>query len=283
MANFFNAFFQSLGNALKENPEGQTSVQETQVSMATKDRLIDDLVRVLSDLLEGANDIDRKQLVIWIDTDQLTFDSYDSDTYHARLEDALANECGFCFSKIRMTCGSPAAADRATAIGDSGKVFIRVITPDEVQPRAVSRRATISILGDNGSLLQSKYILSSDQMKQQGITAYNIGAGRSPKLPTGYRENHIAIDDNPASPMVERNKYVSRSHAHIGFSDQFGFYLQVEKDGTRLMGKRTRIFRGDEKIECDNPQVKVPLQSGDQIELGKAVVLNFIENNQQNG
>jgi hypothetical protein len=83
--------------------------------------------------------------------------------------------------------------------------------------------------------------------------------------------------------MVERNKYVSRSHAHIGFSDQFGFYLQVEKDGTRLMGKRTRIFRGDEKIECDNPQVKVPLQSGDQIELGKAVVLNFIENNQQNG
>jgi len=277
MASFFNSFFQAIGNALKEDTEAQTSPQEPQASVETKDHLIHDLVRVLSDLLEDARDIDRKQLLIWIDTDQLTFDTYDSDAYRARLEDALANECGFCFSQIQMTCGSPASDAKATPIGDSGKVFVQVITPHE-KPQQISRQATVSILGDNGSLLQPEYVLSSEEMRQANIAAYNIGAGRSPKVPTGYRVNHIAIDDDPASPMVDRNKFVSRMHAHIGFSDQFGFYLQVEKDGTRLMGKRTRIFRGDEKIECDNPQAKVPLRSGDQIELGKAVVLNFIEN-----
>lgn len=135
----------------------------------------------------------------------------------------------------------------------------------------------ISIFGGAGSLLQEQYLLSSDDMKKKMLTSYNIGSGQFPRIPTGYRENHIAIDDNPNSPMAEKNKYVSRMHAHIGFSEKFGFYLQVEKDGTRLMGKRTRIFRGEEKIECDNPQAKIPLQTGDLIELGKAVVLRYMQ------
>ena len=118
-------------------------------------------------------------------------------------------------------------------------------------------------------------------MMEKMISCYNIGAGKFPKIPTGYRENHIAIDDNPDSPMVEKNKFVSRMHAHIGFSDKFGFYFQVEKDGTRLMGKRTRIFRGEEKIECENPEAKIPLQDGDLIELGKAVVLKYKQLNEE--
>ena len=65
-------------------------------------------------------------------------------------------------------------------------------------------------------------------------------------------------------------------HAHIGYSDMFGFYLQAEKDGTRRMGKRTRIFRGNQIIEMDNTQAKEPLQSGDLIELGKSVVLQYV-------
>ena len=56
-----------------------------------------------------------------------------------------------------------------------------------------------------------------------------------------------------------------------------GFYLQVEYGGSRLSGNRTRIFRGEEKIEVENVEVKEPLHNGDLIELGKAVVLKFVE------
>ena len=116
-------------------------------------------------------------------------------------------------------------------------------------------------------------------MKAENISAYNIGAGEFPQMKSGYRHNHIAIDDNIHSPKFEINKYVSRKHAHIGFSETFGFYFQVELDGTRLVGKRTRIFREEQIIECDNPQVKIPLQNGDLLELGKAVLLRYVQLN----
>ena len=47
--------------------------------------------------------------------------------------------------------------------------------------------------------------------------------------------------------------------------------------GSRLSGHRTRIFRGEDKIEVENVEVKEPLHDGDLFELGKAVVLKFVE------
>jgi len=162
----------------------------------------------------------------------------------------------------------------ATPVDDSKCIFLKI---EKENPTHVeqSKKARISIHANAGSLLNEEYILSTVDMQNRRITVYNIGSGQSPQLPSGFRENHIAIDDNPQGPMFDKNKFVSRKHAHIGYSEKIGFYLQVEIDGTRLMGKRTRIFRGEEIIEMDNPQVKVPLKDGDIIELGKAVRLLY--------
>ena len=192
------------------------------------------------------------------------------------MQSALKNECDITFESVEICIGKPAEDLRCTPVGESGKVMM-LVEDKKDEKNEIHEKAEISIYGNAGSLLRKRYILSSDEMRKKKISAYNIGAGEFPQLPTGYRQNHIAIDDNPNSPMIEKNKYVSRMHAHIGHSDRFGFYLQVEMDGTRLMGKRTRIFRGEQKIELDNPQVKEPLQNGDLIELGKAVVLKYTQ------
>ena len=230
------------------------------------------IVSLLTELIDEPAMTIGKTLVLWVDADQLTFDSYSTEAFRTQILGALANECGFDFEKIDCKNGIPTKDIKATPIGKSGKVFLQIVAKQEEAPKAVCCKAKISIFGDKGSLLQEQYLLSSEDIKDKKV--YNIGAGQFPKE-CGYRENHIAIDDDPASPQVERNKYVSRTHAHIGFSDKFGFYLQVELEGSRLRGKRTRIIRGQNFIECENPQAIEPLQTGDLIELGKAVVLRY--------
>ena len=238
--------------------------------------LVRSVLSTLSEMIEDKDSTEGKQLIIWLDTDQLTFDNYNIESYRGQILNALVNEYAFCFKSVSFRIGIPDESLRATPIAGHEGEFIQVVGNDTPSATALCK-ARISVFGGAGSLLQEQYILSVDDMKKKTITAYNIGAGQFPQLPSGYRENHIAIDDNPNSPMVERNKYVSRMHARIGYSEKFGFYLQVERDGTRLMGKRTRVFRGESKIECDSPQIKVPLQNGDLIELGKAVVLKYEE------
>ncbi len=234
------------------------------------------LLKAVIRLFRQIDDVEQyrgKRMLLWIDTDYLAFQSYDTEQYRQLIQQALVNEYGILFEVISFSIGSPAEELHCTPVGNSGKVYMQVLDERPVRPIC---KASISIFRDAGSLKKDKYILSSEEMKEKKISAYNIGAGEFPQIPSGYRQNHIAIDDCPTSPMIEKNKFVSRMHAHIGYSDKFGFYLQVERDGTRLMGKRTRIFRGEQIIEMENQEVKEPLQDGDLIELGKAVVLRYV-------
>lgn len=241
-----------------------------------KNELIKSVEKTLSRLIEEKDYTKGKKLIIWLDTDQLSFDSYNTSEYEQTILRNLVNEHGYFFDAVGLCIGMPDAKLRATRIGRNEKEYIQIISSE---PEVVCNhsKAKICVVGSFGSLVDGEYFLSVDDMKNRRITAYNIGSGRFPKLKSGFRENHIAIDDNPDSPMIEQNKYVSRMHAHIGFSERFGFYLQVEIDGTRLMGKRTRIFRGLEVIECDSPNVKNYLKDNDIIELGKAVKLQYFE------
>ena len=250
--------------------------QEKKKEVENKEELLGSIIATLSKVIEYKDDTVGKKLIVWLECDRAKYANYDTDVYRNQVLSALVNERGYCFDEVFFSNGTPDKNLRATEIGDTHLEYLQIVDT-EILKEVKSAKAVISVFGESGSLLQEQYVLSSNDMRQKMIPAYNIGSGKFPKIPSGYRENHIAIDDNPASPMAEKNKYVSRMHAHIGYSDKFGFYLQVEKDGTRLMGKRTRIFRGEEKIECDNPQAKVTLQSGDLIELGKAVVLRFME------
>ena len=298
IGNWFNRVSSKLGNALQEEnkQEVQEDIREAGVSaqptstpdelrepktvesghVEARDGLLRSIIRTLGRVIEYKDLTIGKRLVIWLNCDQITFDAYNTDQYIQQVMAALVNERGYGFSGVSLQIGNPPEELRATIIEGNDLEHLQILE-NETKEVIKSCKAMISIFGGAGSLLQEQYLLSSDDMKKKMLTSYNIGSGQFPRIPTGYRENHIAIDDNPNSPMAEKNKYVSRMHAHIGFSEKFGFYLQVEKDGTRLMGKRTRIFRGEEKIECDNPQAKIPLQTGDLIELGKAVVLRYMQ------
>lgn len=280
----FNKLSKSLGDALQDGEtttektdkvgENVTDVTAPTEVLEDKEHLVKSIISTLTKLVEDPDITAGKQLVIWLDCDQLTFSGYDTDAYRQQILSALVYERDFGFEQVAFSIGRPAKDLRATRIGGNNNEYLQMVDSNPVR-QVVNTRSVISIFGNAGSLVQEKYELSCEDMQRRRITAYNIGAGQFPQVPSGYRENHIAIDDNPASPMAEKNKYVSRMHAHIGFSDKIGFYLQVERDGTRLMGKRTRIYRGEDKIECDNPLVKNPLQTGDLIELGKAVVLKY--------
>jgi len=248
--------------------------EEKRIELESKDDLLKSIISTLDRLVEDKDFTKGKILNIWLNADQFSFANYSNDMYRHRVLATLVNERDYCFDDIKFTIGKPTEDLHAICIGGNELEYMEVLDNIPVVT-TTSSKAMICVFGGAGSLLQDQYLLSSDEMKARGIAAYNIGSGQFPKIPTGFRENHIAIDDNPDSPQAEKNKYVSRMHAHIGFSETFGFYLQVEKDGTRLMGKRTRIFREGDRIECDNPLVKIPLQSGDMIELGKAVVLLF--------
>ena len=287
---WFDQFSHRLGEALQDEQQTQDMPAENDSETATqsanvaerqdyqvesKEHLRCSIVSTLTKRIEDRESTNGKELVIWLDCDQMTFMAYDTEAYKQQVLSALSNERGFGFELVSFCIGKPAEELHATRIGNNSHEQMQIKEPCVATEQTVACNATVSIFGNAGSLLQERYILSSEEMKQKMLPAYNIGAGQFPVIPNGYRENHIAIDDNPNSPMCAKNQYVSRMHAHIGFSDKYGFYLQVEPDGTRLMGKRTRIFRGEEKIECDNPHVKVPMHNGDMIELGKAVVLRF--------
>ena len=215
-----------------------------------------------------------KHLIVWFDTDTITFNSYAD--FSQELENYWAVESGYVFEKVELKHGKPESEKVARKIDAGiGSIAIYLQEQEEGHKNSVVKRANISIFGGKGSLMQEQYELSSETLEKESKKYYNIGRGEFPDIEGGrYRQNHIAIDDKN---NLETNRYVSRAHAHIGFSETIGFYLQVEYGGSRLSGNRTRIFRGEEKIEVENLEVKEPLQNGDLIELGKAVVLQFIE------
>ena len=215
-----------------------------------------------------------KHLIVWLDTDTITFNSYAD--FSQELENYWAVESGYTFEKVELKHGKPENEKVARKIDAGiGSIAIYLQEQEPIIEKRVVKRATISVFGGKGSLLQAQYELSSETLEKERRKYYNIGRGEYPDIEGGnYRQNHIAIDDKN---NLETNRYVSRSHARIGYAENIGFYLQVEMGGSRLSGNRTRIFRGEDKIEVENVEVKEPLYDGDLIELGKAVVLKFVE------
>lgn len=215
-----------------------------------------------------------KHLIVWIDTDTITFNSYAD--FSQELENYWAVESGYSFEKVELKHGKPENEKNARKIDAGlGSIAIYLQEQEVGLEKNVVKRANISVFGGKGSLLQEQYELSSETLEKERRKYYNIGRGEYPDIEGGsYRQNHIAIDDNN---NLEINKYVSRAHARIGYAENIGFYLQVEYGGSRLSGNRTRIFRGEDKIEVENVEAKEPLQDGDLIELGKSVVLKFNE------
>lgn len=238
-----------------------------------KDNLINAVIASLNSNYRGEQySMADKALYIFI-LDGIFYDSIKDSDFKSELSLAISDELGLVFNSIEIKKGPLPSNEDATEL--FSKVHIGV---KSIQKVKAIRRAIISPVANNGSTIEPEYILDSEEIATLSNCRYNIGAGENPIMAdNSHRKNDIAIDDDPNASEFEKNKYVSRAHANITFSEDYGFILHVEFGGTRVAQKRTHIQRGCEKIELDNTLIPVPLKDGDYIVLSKYVHLLFKE------
>ena len=208
-------------------------------------------------------------LSLWIDNSSF-YHSLICDKFQEVLITTIIDELGIEFGSIEISLGT---------IPDSSTTKIMDCCYLHVQPivsvQAISK-AIISQVPGNGSLIEECVNIDSQKIQELPGNRYNIGSGKHPMMSdNSHRENQIAVDDNSSSIEFDKNKFVSRAHAHISYDSKHGFLLYVEHGGTRAAQKRTHIHRGGEKIELNNILVPEPLQDGDYIVLSKYVHLLF--------
>lgn len=208
-------------------------------------------------------------LSLWID-DNLFYTSLMVDKFHDVLITTIIDELGIEFGSIEINSG---------AISDSSITKIMDCCYLDIQPimsvQTISK-ATVSQVHGNGSLISECISIDSNEIQGLPGQRYNIGSGKHPIMSdNSHRENQIAIDDDSSHAEFDKNKFVSRAHAHISYDSEHGFLLYVEHGGTRAAQKRTHIHRGGDKIELNNILIPEPLQDGDHIVLSKYVHLLF--------
>ncbi|MCQ2288308.1 MAG: hypothetical protein MJZ74_04355 [Muribaculaceae bacterium] len=203
-----------------------------------------------------------------------------------KLAEKFDIELGIKFARIEMTTQrndalsyievEPGTMHYATTLLDAPKPGTKPDTGTTEPPKPKHMRATMRVLEREGygSLMQDVYELDSEQIYAMPRHRCNVGAGKSHKTANGTHTNHIAIDDNAQSPEYENNKYVSRTHAHIGFLPSKGFVLYGNARGLRMAQKRTQIIR-DNIIEVNSTTMPYQLLDGDVIVLSKHVSLLF--------
>lgn len=208
-------------------------------------------------------------LSLWID-DNLFYNSLILDKFQDVLITTIIDELGIKFGSIEISPGS---------ISGSGIIKIMdccYLDIQQIMPFQAISKAIIYPVEGYGSLVEKYVSIDSQEIKGLPGHRYNIGCGKYPLMSdNSHRENQIAIDDDPSSIEFDKNKFVSRAHAHISYSNEHGFLLCVEHGGTRAARKRTHIYRGGDKIELNNTLIPETLQDGDYIVLSKYVHLLF--------
>lgn len=245
--------------------------QDTNV-VDKKDNLLNAVKNTIRANYAGSSQsLSDRLLTLWVE-DNLFYDSLKSDKFQETLMTSIKDELGVEFGAIEISTGIM-PGHSCTKIMDNCYLQIQSINNE----KTVLRAKILPVPG-NGSIIGEQIVLDSHEIQQLAGKKYNIGVGRHPIMGNGgHRENHIAIDDNPESEGFDKNRYVSRAHAHISYSEQYGFLLYAEEGGTRVASKRTHIYRGGEKIELDNVLIPEPLQDDDYIVLSKNVHLLFRE------
>lgn len=217
----------------------------------------------------GVSDFKNIVLELWV-LDNVLCHSIKSTDVSKEILVKIDVELGYNLNGVEIMSGPlPSTMIGYKAIGDGIYISIK-----EVIQKSKLHKASISIYGNSGSLLEYEYILDAEEIVKLPEKRYNIGIGELSNMDDVIpRINNIVVDDNQDSEYFEKNKYVSRAHAHIYYDK--GFLLQVEKGGTRISGKRTHLFREGSSIELNNLKAPILLKDGDIIILSKKVSLLF--------
>lgn len=268
--NFFAKIADLINGTHSDGESVPQSDNKSSNSIDKKGDLINAVISTLKSNYAGTKIcLKEYSLSLWID-DNLFYTSLMVDKFHDVLITTIIDELGIEFGSIEINSG---------AISDSSITKIMDCCYLDIQPiMSVSTisKATISQVQGNGSLINECISIDSNEIQGLPGQRYNIGSGKHPIMSdNSHRENQIAIDDDYSHAEFNKNKFVSRAHAHISYDSELGFLLYVEHGGTRAAQKRTHIHRGGDKIELNNILIPEPLQDGDYIVLSKYVHLLF--------
>lgn len=188
-----------------------------------------------------------------------------SGTFIANLRSEIIKELGINFADIKVyTTDEHYPQQRAQITGHKNCYYAILSRTEPI----ITAKAQLCIVHNRGKLLQDSYVISpTDNVKR-----WNIGRGENVEG-TYFRQNNIVFEDDSTN---ECNKYVSREHAHIVFSEGIGFLLYVDAGGRKSSGNRTRVFRDNNYLDLgSNMNTPIQLCDGDHIELGKHAILEF--------
>ena len=248
-----------------------SSINKTEDGISSIIDLYKDIVDCLKPLYSG-NNKNAENSILHIGVFDTCFVSayaitIKDGTFKSKLYEKISTELGISFADIIVHTKDDNYPKDRTKIKGRQACFYAVLP---ITASVVSSKAQIEVLHNRGKLLKDVYVLSLTDKEQ----SWNIGRGKISQVGKGYiRQNHIVFDDDSTN---ECNKYVSRNHAHIEYSDGVGFLLYVDEGGRRSVKNRTRVIRCKEFMDLEsNMIVPVQLQDGDQIELGKHAILGF--------
>jgi hypothetical protein len=130
------------------------------------------------------------------------------------------------------------------------------------------KEATAYINVLNGEAEKERYLISSTSRK------INIGRGKNVQTSDGFfRKNSIVFTE---SGNNDRNRAVSRQHAHIEWDPGIGaFFLFADEGGVPPANKVKVRATGGNPVKLMTTQIGHRLEDGDQVILGESAVLEF--------
>jgi hypothetical protein len=147
--------------------------------------------------------------------------------------------------------------------GASAGVFIRT------KDNTIKKSAIGYIQVLNGEAEQKTYLLDSKTGK------INIGREAQTQVADGFfRMNQIAFPGDSKNPV---NKYVSRQHAHIEWSNENGSFMLYADEGGVPPGNKIKIRSAASEMlnKLISTQIGHKLDEGDQVILGEGAVIAF--------
>ena len=242
------------------------NIDTDKVQIDDKEALCGKILATLTQIIDDRDTTKDKRLIVWLECEQrIIFDQYDNEDYRKFVLSSLAQK-GFEFKQVEFEKGKSAENNHNVfKIEGNSHECLEVGDYEVVQQPFFSKKAKLFILEGLCEVnpLQKEYVLSSEEITSGRIRAYNIGRGQFVQNNGVFRENHIIFDDNPDLPLRKHYLCVGRSHAHIGFDSEKGFFFQVDEDGA-CHGK-TVLMNGGKAKYCDCSNSVFPLKSGDMI------------------
>ena len=232
-----------------------------------RDTIRDSVVREFKRIAHKKKDTSDCTLVIYIPDKQM----YDccQEALSGYIRDYLFLMTCHEVKDCRIVCSEPSPTDVCTPLVHGLSMALHMPTSKQVPVSDSCPHLEIRVMEGNGTLQNGPVVLAPVDG-----SIYNIGAGKMACINRRIvRRNDVVIDDNPASPMYALNKFVSRAHAHITYTQEEGYMLYADKRGTSDAGKGLTLSRNSQSIEVTLycPQ---SLKDGDSIILSGKVILS---------